>query len=94
MLVIRSMTLTSGVASALDPAFNSWNSVEPYAATVLRVERGNIVQDLAREALDVASIAERTPGDWTHSSRTSKTAGCRSTGRDKSGRWLGATAPL
>jgi predicted unusual protein kinase regulating ubiquinone biosynthesis (AarF/ABC1/UbiB family) len=61
LLVIRAMTLTSGVASALDPAFNIWNSVEPYAAKLLRDERGNIVQDLAQEALDIAGVALRLP---------------------------------
>ena len=61
LLVIRAMSLTSGVASALDPAFNLWNSVEPYAARLIRDERGNIVQDLAREAIDIAGLAVRLP---------------------------------
>jgi len=61
LLVIRAMSLTSGVASALDPAFNLWNSVEPYAAQLIRDERGNIVHDLAQQAMDVAGIALRLP---------------------------------
>ena len=61
LLVIRAMTLTSGVASALNPAFNLWDSVEPYAAQLIRDERGNIAQDLGRQALDVAAVALRLP---------------------------------
>ena len=37
--------------------FNLWDSVEPYAAQLLRDERGNIVQDVAQQALDAASVA-------------------------------------
>ena len=62
LLVLRAMTLTSGVASALDPSFNLWDSVEPYAAQLIRDERGNAVQDVARRALDAASVAARLPG--------------------------------
>jgi predicted unusual protein kinase regulating ubiquinone biosynthesis (AarF/ABC1/UbiB family) len=58
---VRAMTLTSGVASALHPPFNLWNSVEPYAAQLIRDERGNIVQDVAQQALDAASVALRLP---------------------------------
>jgi predicted unusual protein kinase regulating ubiquinone biosynthesis (AarF/ABC1/UbiB family) len=61
LLVIRAMSLTSGVASALDPAFNIWNSVEPYAARLIRDERGNLVQDIAQQALDAAGVALRLP---------------------------------
>jgi predicted unusual protein kinase regulating ubiquinone biosynthesis (AarF/ABC1/UbiB family) len=55
------MTLTSGVASALHPPFNLWNSVEPYAAQLIRDERGNIVQDVASQAYEAAMIALRLP---------------------------------
>jgi len=62
LLVLRAMTLTSGVASALDPSFNLWDSVEPYAAQLIREERGGAVQDVARRAVDVATLAARLPG--------------------------------
>jgi predicted unusual protein kinase regulating ubiquinone biosynthesis (AarF/ABC1/UbiB family) len=62
LLVLRAMTLTSGVASALDPRFNLWDSVEPYAAQLIRDERGNLAQDVGRRALDAASVAVRLPG--------------------------------
>jgi predicted unusual protein kinase regulating ubiquinone biosynthesis (AarF/ABC1/UbiB family) len=61
LLIIRAMSLTSGVCSSLDPRFNLWDSVEPYAARLLRDERGNLVQDVAKQALDVAGVALRLP---------------------------------
>ncbi|PPF80300.1 ABC transporter [Subtercola sp. Z020] len=62
LLIIRAMSLTSGVCSALDPAFNLWDSVEPYAQQLIRDERGNVVQDVARQALGSATVALRLPG--------------------------------
>ncbi len=61
LLIIRAMSLTSGVCSALDERFNLWDSVEPYAAQLLRDERGNVVQDVARQAIDAAAVAFRLP---------------------------------
>jgi predicted unusual protein kinase regulating ubiquinone biosynthesis (AarF/ABC1/UbiB family) len=55
------MSLTSGVASSLNPAFNLWDSVEPYAAQLLRDESGNLVQDFAKRAMDTAGLAFRLP---------------------------------
>nr|WP_251858472.1 AarF/UbiB family protein [Herbiconiux sp. L3-i23] len=61
LLVIRAMSLTSGVCSALDPKFNLWDSVEPYARQLLRDERGNLVQDIGQQALDFVSVLARLP---------------------------------
>lgn len=61
LLIIRAMSLTSGVCSSLDARFNLWDSVEPYAAQLLREERGNIAQDAAQQALDAARVALRLP---------------------------------
>ncbi|GAA2748608.1 ABC1 kinase family protein [Amnibacterium kyonggiense] len=61
LLVIRAVSLTSGVCSALDPQFNIWDSVEPYAQKLIRDERGNIVQDLAQQAVDVARSTLQLP---------------------------------
>jgi predicted unusual protein kinase regulating ubiquinone biosynthesis (AarF/ABC1/UbiB family) len=66
LLVLRAVTLTSGVASALDPVFNLWDSVEPYAARLVRDERGNAVQDVARRAADAVGVAARLPGRLDH----------------------------
>ncbi|MGT2424825.1 ABC1 kinase family protein [Amnibacterium kyonggiense] len=61
LLVIRAVSLVSGVCSALDPRFNIWDSVEPYAQQLVRDERGNIVQDVAQQAIDTARTALRLP---------------------------------
>jgi predicted unusual protein kinase regulating ubiquinone biosynthesis (AarF/ABC1/UbiB family) len=61
LLIVRAMSLTSGVCSALDPAFNLWDSVEPYASQLLRDERGNVAQDLGQQAVENAAIAWRLP---------------------------------
>ena len=61
LLIIRAMSLTSGMCSSLDPDFNMWDAVEPYAAQLLRDERGNIVQSLGQEALSVAGRVARLP---------------------------------
>ncbi|KNH13131.1 ABC transporter [Arthrobacter sp. ZBG10] len=61
LLIIRAMSLTSGVCSSLDPRFNLWDSVEPYAARLLRDERGNLIQDAGRQVLDVAGLAIGLP---------------------------------
>jgi predicted unusual protein kinase regulating ubiquinone biosynthesis (AarF/ABC1/UbiB family) len=61
LLIVRAMSLTSGVCSALDPRFNLWDSVEPYASQLLRDERGNVAQDLGRQALENALVAWRLP---------------------------------
>ncbi len=61
LLIIRASSLTSGVCSGLNPAFNLWDSVEPYAAQLLRDERGNIAQAVGKEALSIAGLAVRLP---------------------------------
>ncbi|MCD2443074.1 AarF/UbiB family protein [Agromyces sp. SYSU K20354] len=61
LLVIRAMSLTSGMCSSLDPDFNMWDAVEPYAAQLLRDERGNFVQALGQQALSVAATVARLP---------------------------------
>lgn len=61
LLIIRAMSLTSGVCSALDPEFNLWDSIEPYAAQLLRDERGNIAQDATKKLLETAGAALGLP---------------------------------
>jgi len=61
LLVIRAASLTSGVAMSLDPTFNVWDSVEPYAEKLLRDEGSGFMRDLGREALENAKIAWRLP---------------------------------
>jgi len=61
LLIIRAVSLTSGVASTLNPAYNLWDSVEPYADRLIREERGNVLRDFGREALAIAELAWRLP---------------------------------
>lgn len=61
LLIIRALSLVSGMCSALDPDFNIWDSVEPYAAQLLREERGNVVQGFAQDAVTSVRIAARLP---------------------------------
>ncbi len=62
LLIIRAMSLVSGLCSSLNPAFNIWEAVEPYAQKLLREETGNVVQDVAGRAVDAARTAAGLPG--------------------------------
>lgn len=62
LLLIRAVSLTSGMCSGLDPAFNVWDAAEPYAGRLLRDESGNIVQAFANQAMDTMSTTWSLPG--------------------------------
>ncbi|MCK6065080.1 MULTISPECIES: ABC1 kinase family protein [Microbacterium] len=61
LLIIRAMSLTSGMCSALDPAFNIWDAVEPYANRLIQEERGGLAQAAMTEAADYAGLVARLP---------------------------------
>ncbi|MEZ3156661.1 AarF/UbiB family protein [Microbacterium sp. BWR-S6Y] len=61
LLIVRAMSLTSGMCSALDPAFNIWDAVEPYAQRLIREESGNTAQAFVREVGAVAGVTARLP---------------------------------
>jgi predicted unusual protein kinase regulating ubiquinone biosynthesis (AarF/ABC1/UbiB family) len=61
LLIIRAVSLTSGVSSSLFPAYNLWDTVEPYAEQLIRDEGGNLVADLGRQALDNVAVLWRMP---------------------------------
>lgn len=61
LLIIRAVSLTSGMCSGLDPQFNVWNAVEPYAARLLRDEGGGVVRAFGQEAVSVAGVVARLP---------------------------------
>ncbi len=61
LLIIRAMSLTSGVCSSLYAPFNIWNAVEPYSAELLRSEAGNVVQDIGKKLVSSAGIISRLP---------------------------------
>ncbi|CAH0225603.1 putative protein kinase UbiB [Microbacterium oxydans] len=61
LLLIRAVSLTSGMCSGLDPSFNVWDAAEPYAGRLLRAETGNVVQAVASRAVDAAGVMMRLP---------------------------------
>ncbi|MET0843026.1 MAG: AarF/UbiB family protein [Mycetocola sp.] len=61
LLIIRAMGLVSGMCSSLNPAFNIWDAVEPYAGQLIRQESGNVVQAFAKQAASVAGTVARLP---------------------------------
>ncbi|GAA3207846.1 ABC1 kinase family protein [Microbacterium terregens] len=61
LLIIRAMGLTSGMCSALDPQFNIWDAIEPYAARLIRDESGNILQGFVKQAGSAAGLVARLP---------------------------------
>ena len=61
LLLIRAVSLTSGMCSGLDPQFNIWESIEPYATRLLADESGNLVQDFAQQAVSNAGVLWRLP---------------------------------
>ena len=61
LLLLRAVSLTSGMCSALDPGFNIWEPVEPYATKLLRDESGNLMQDLGAQAMSNMSSMWRLP---------------------------------
>ncbi|WP_404436991.1 AarF/ABC1/UbiB kinase family protein [Microbacterium aerolatum] len=62
LLLFRAVALTSGMCSGLNPAFNVWDAVEPYAAQLLRDESGNTVKAFAEQAWQTAAVTARLPG--------------------------------
>ena len=61
LLVIRAISLTSGVCSAVNPQFNIWNAVEPYSAKLVKAEGGNVVNAFIREGISTLSLLSRLP---------------------------------
>jgi predicted unusual protein kinase regulating ubiquinone biosynthesis (AarF/ABC1/UbiB family) len=61
LLIIRAVSLTSGMCSSLDPSFNVWDAVEPYADRLLRDERGNMGRAVVQEATSMAGVVARLP---------------------------------
>ncbi len=61
LLVIRAVSLISGLSSTLDPDFNIWDAVEPYADRLLREERGGLLGTVASEAVSTVQLAARLP---------------------------------
>jgi len=61
LLLIRAVSLTSGLCSALDPAFNIWEPVEPYAARLLRDQGGGLLKDVGAQTVSNLGSLWRLP---------------------------------
>lgn len=61
LLITRAVSLTSGVCSALDPGFNVWHAVEPFAQRLLREESRSVVTDAAKGAVSYAKTVLGLP---------------------------------
>ncbi|GAA3744841.1 AarF/ABC1/UbiB kinase family protein [Leifsonia bigeumensis] len=61
LLIIRAISVTSGVSTALNPAFNIWTAIEPYAARLTNDQRGNAARALFAQAVDTLGVIARLP---------------------------------
>jgi predicted unusual protein kinase regulating ubiquinone biosynthesis (AarF/ABC1/UbiB family) len=61
LLIIRAVSVTSGVSTALNPAFNIWSAIEPYAQKLTRSEGLNSVRDVVQQAAATAAVLARLP---------------------------------
>lgn len=61
LLVIRAISLTSGVCSSVNPEFNIWNAIEPYSAKLIRAEGGNVLQEALKNGLNTLRLLALLP---------------------------------
>lgn len=61
LLLIRSISVISGVTSALNRDFNMWDSVEPFARSLLRGGANSTIQKLASDGLKLATTILNLP---------------------------------
>ncbi|WP_396668917.1 ABC1 kinase family protein [Microbacterium sp. R86528] len=61
LLVIRTISLVSGVCSALNPTFNMWTAVEPFANSLMREQGAGTIKGFANEAVSIVGIMARLP---------------------------------
>lgn len=61
LLLIRTISLISGVTSALDRDFNMWDAVDPFARTILTSGGAGALRELPQQALQFASTVARLP---------------------------------
>lgn len=61
LLIIRAVSVTSGVCTALNPDFNVWTAIEPYAKRLTQSESAGTVRMFAQQALATAGLVARLP---------------------------------
>lgn len=61
LLLLRSISLISGVTSALNRDFNMWDAVDPFARTLLNGGGNSSINALGREALEILTTLAQLP---------------------------------
>jgi predicted unusual protein kinase regulating ubiquinone biosynthesis (AarF/ABC1/UbiB family) len=62
LLLLRTVSLISGVTSALDPGFNMWDAVDPFARSLTSSAGLGVLGGFGRRAVAFASSLARLPG--------------------------------
>ncbi len=61
LLIIRAVSVTSGVCTALNPEFNVWTAIEPYAKRLTSKGVTDTVKLFAQQALETAGLVIKLP---------------------------------
>ena len=61
LLLIRTVSLISGVTSSLNREFNMWDAVDPFARTLLNGGASSAAKSFGREALSIGNSLARLP---------------------------------
>src|SRR5690606_1572856 len=61
LLIIRAVSVTSGVCTALNPEFNVWTAIEPYAKRLTSKGVNETVKLFAQQALETAALVVKLP---------------------------------
>ncbi len=62
LLLFRSISLTSGLCSTLDPQFDIWKALKPYIEDLAKVEGGDAVQQFEDRAVSTLRTLAGLPG--------------------------------
>ncbi|TQL48087.1 putative unusual protein kinase regulating ubiquinone biosynthesis (AarF/ABC1/UbiB family) [Homoserinimonas aerilata] len=62
LLIIRAVSVTSGVCTSLNPAFNIWTAIEPYAARLGSNAGGAAARAVFDQVVATAGVIARLPG--------------------------------
>jgi predicted unusual protein kinase regulating ubiquinone biosynthesis (AarF/ABC1/UbiB family) len=62
LLVVRAISLVSGVCTALNPRFNMWEAIDPYADRFMREEATRTLRGLGAQLASTAATVARLPG--------------------------------
>jgi predicted unusual protein kinase regulating ubiquinone biosynthesis (AarF/ABC1/UbiB family) len=66
LLIIRTVSLLSGLCQSLDPDFNIWDAVQPYASRLIEEEGGGPAEQAVREAIGTLRVVAELPRRADH----------------------------